>query len=206
VLDYHGCDRVVGERLLRGAPFRPSDNEYDWLGPGIYFWEANPLRGFEYAIEAAEREPTRIIKPFVVGAIIELGFCLDLTTKAGIEMVRSAYESLVETSQAANVQLPGNSADKLRRPLDCAVIRRLHSIAEETGPFDTVRGVFTEGGPIHPGAGLLEKTHIQIAVLKQACVKGVFRVPENQLRTTQLIRSNEKNREPDPRSDSRPTN
>jgi hypothetical protein len=96
-------------------------------------------------------------------------------------MVRSAYESLVETSQAANVQLPGNSADKLRRPLDCAVIRRLHSIAEE-------------------------KTHIQIAVLKQACVKGVFRVPENQLRTTQLIRSNEKNREPDPGSDSRPTN
>jgi hypothetical protein len=38
VLGYHGCDRVVGERLLRGTPFRPSDNEYDWLGPGIYFF------------------------------------------------------------------------------------------------------------------------------------------------------------------------
>jgi hypothetical protein len=66
VLGYHGCDRDVDERLLRGTPFRPSDNEYDWLGPGIYFWETNPLRGLEFAIEAAEREPTRIRKPFVV--------------------------------------------------------------------------------------------------------------------------------------------
>jgi hypothetical protein len=107
VLGYHACDRDVDERLLRGTPFRPSDNEYDWLGPGIYFWETNPLRGLEFAIEAAEREPTRIRKPFVVGAITELGFCLDLATKAGIEMVRSAYESLAETRRAANVQLLG---------------------------------------------------------------------------------------------------
>jgi hypothetical protein len=34
VLGYHGCDRDVGERLLAGEAFQPSDNDYDWLGPG----------------------------------------------------------------------------------------------------------------------------------------------------------------------------
>ena len=181
VLGYHGCDREVGEKLLSGTPFKPSDNKYDWLGPGIYFWEANPLRGLEFATEAAKREPSRIKEAFVVGAIVELGFCLDLTTKAGIEMVRIACQSLFETSRTAGGPLPENSPDKLRHPLDCAVIRRVHSIVEETGPFDTVRGVFTEGSPIYPGAGFLEKTHIQIAVRNPNCIKGVFRVPENQL-------------------------
>jgi hypothetical protein len=33
---------------------RPSDNPYDWLGTGIYFWEANPLRALQFAQERAQ--------------------------------------------------------------------------------------------------------------------------------------------------------
>ncbi|SPF51914.1 hypothetical protein SBA4_4770009 [Candidatus Sulfopaludibacter sp. SbA4] len=60
VLGYHGCDRSIGERLLKGNPFRPSSNEYDWLGPGIYFWEANPQRGLDFARETARRRPASL--------------------------------------------------------------------------------------------------------------------------------------------------
>jgi hypothetical protein len=42
--------------LLAGTAFKPSNNDYDWLGPGIYFWEANPLRGLEFAEEAIETQ------------------------------------------------------------------------------------------------------------------------------------------------------
>ena len=45
VLGYHGCDQSIADRLLAGGAFRKSRNDYDWLGHGIYFWEANPLRG-----------------------------------------------------------------------------------------------------------------------------------------------------------------
>jgi hypothetical protein len=178
VLGYHGCDRRVGERLLRGKPFRPSNNEYDWLGPGIYFWEANPQRGLDFAQEIARRKPASIREPFVIGAVLELGLCLDLTTTAGIEWVRIAYDSLAKSATAGSVSLPSNSADGLRRNLDCAVIRRLHSILETQGlpAVDTVKGVFTEGKPLYPGAGFDEKTHIQIVVRNQRCIKGVFRV------------------------------
>ncbi len=178
VLGYHGCDRKVGERLLNGNPFRPSNNEYDWLGPGIYFWEANPQRGLDFARETARRKPTSIREPFVIGAVLELGLCLDLTTAMGIEWVRIAYDSLASSATKGGVSLPRNSADGLRRNLDCAVIRRLHSILEAQGlaAVDTVKGIFTEGKPIYPGAGFDERTHIQIVARNSYCIKGVFRV------------------------------
>ena len=182
VLGYHGCDRRVGERLLQGDAFHPSNNEYDWLGSGIYFWEANPSRALDFAGEASRRRPDEIHEPFVIGAVIELGLCLDLTTTSGVDWIRIAFRSLTSVLSAGGRPLPENSSDRFRRPLDCAVILRLHGIFEAEGlsPVDTVRGVFTEGPPVYPGAGVNEKTHSQIAVRNPRCIKGVFRVrPED---------------------------
>jgi len=39
----------------------------------------------------------------------------------------------------------------------------------------------TEGEPIYESAGFYSKTHVQIAVCNPACIKGVFRVPKEQL-------------------------
>jgi len=121
-----------------------------------------------------------IIKtPAVVGAIVELGLCLDLTSSAGIQQVQAAYEKFAEISAAAGVDMPTNSKDLLRRNLDCAVIRTLHDVREEADltPIDTVKGVFVEGAPIYPNAGIVSKTHIQICVCNHEKIKGVFRVP-----------------------------
>jgi hypothetical protein len=54
---------------FQGEAFKPSNNEYDWLGPGAYFWEANPIRGLEFAGEPQRKS---IREPFVVGAVIDL--------------------------------------------------------------------------------------------------------------------------------------
>lgn len=184
VLGYHGCDAAVAEKLLSGSDFRPSQNDYDWLGPGIYFWEANPIRGIEFARELKDlgRGP-RITNPAVVGAVIDLGLCLDLTTSAGVQHVRSAHQRLVEITKKAGYPLPENSPDTLRRNLDCAVIRLLHDIRKEAGemPVDSVRGIFLEGAPIYKGSGFYAKTHIQICVCNPECIKGVFRVSAHQL-------------------------
>jgi hypothetical protein len=35
---FHGCDKDVAEAVLSGqATLQPSENDYDWLGNGIYF-------------------------------------------------------------------------------------------------------------------------------------------------------------------------
>ena len=68
--------------------------------------------------------------------------------------------------------------DLLQRNLDCAVINFLHFAREkaEEQPFDTVRGVFTEGKRVYANSGFHHKTHIQICVRNHECIHGVFRV------------------------------
>ena len=55
VVAYHGCELSTARQLLEGAPFRLSANNYDWLGSGVYFWEANPFAGIEFAREWQRR-------------------------------------------------------------------------------------------------------------------------------------------------------
>lgn len=63
----------------------PSNNDYDWLGSGIYFWENNSLRALNFATELKNTvgRNSRIEKPAVVGAIA-LKDTFFLWTRTGI--------------------------------------------------------------------------------------------------------------------------
>ena len=177
--------------------FRVSRNDYDWLGHGIYFWEATPKRALEFAKEMKQwrlPEDQPIKNPFAVGAAIDLGNYLDLMSMTGIEEVRSAFSELKQLSNQGLFQLAENSGgdDLLFRRLDCQVINLLHALREEKNngrfdpreigslpPYDTVRGLFVEGKPIYEQAGFHEKTHVQICVININCIKGVMRIPAN---------------------------
>lgn len=185
VLGYHGCSASVAEQLFsEPEAFRASDNDYDWLGPGIYFWEANPRRALRFAEEKRARDRATW-ETAVVGAAIDPGLCLDLSTEAGLIALKASYDVLAATMAVAGEALPVNrgGSDKLLRHLDCAVVRHLHAIREEAGqlPVDTVRGVFTEGPPVFKGSGFPAKTHVQICVRNPRLIRGVFRVPKHDM-------------------------
>lgn len=178
VLGYHGCEASVADGLVNGDPFEISKNDYDWLGSGAYFWESDALRGLQWAELAAQRGK-KVDKPAVVGAVIELGLCLDLTQQSSLDVIRTAYFGRKRVSDALGEKMPKN-IDKLRRPLDCAVLNYLYE-SMPAPKFQTVRGVFVEGGELFPGAHIEAKTHIQIAVRDLSCIRGVFRVPDAEL-------------------------
>lgn len=184
VLGYHGCKRDTAECFIQGTEHLAfSHNPGDWLGHGVYFWEANPQRGLDWARRRAKRDGWSPDEAAVVGAVVELGNCLDLLSEAGIEAVRLAYKSLQLSTRRSGSGMLRNSGgpDRLMRRLDCAVIERLHKIEKEAGrSFETVRGVFREGKAIYNSSGFFAKTHIQICVRSPACIKGVFRVAPDQ--------------------------
>jgi hypothetical protein len=190
VLGYHGCDRKIAERVLAGRqPLLASHNDYDWLGDGIYFWEHNARRAFQFACEVRDRPHNvqqRIRNPAVIGAIVDLGLCLNLLDARFIEMVQQAYEDLVRLAREGNSPLPRNAVgpDLLLRKLDCAVIRCLHVTREgnEDEPFDSVRAAFFEGERLYDNAGFAARNHIQICVRNPACIKGYFRPLADDLR------------------------
>jgi hypothetical protein len=176
VLAYHGCDESVGRALLEGEAFRKSKNDYDWLGGGIYFWEANPVRALSFAQEQKRRN--RVRKPFVVGAAITLGNCIDTLNEESIRMIAAAHRKLAQTSRLSGEPLPrnGGGRDLLLKRLDCAVIMALHEMLEEAGlpPADSLRGLYYEGERLYDESSFYEKSHVQICIRNPDCIKGVF--------------------------------
>lgn len=180
ILGFHGCKRSVGEAILSGAEshLKPSEKKYDWLGHGIYFWEGNLSRAWEWA--HARQAEGKIDEPFVIGAIIDLRHCLDLFDLEAMRQVAATYDTIKGLFDRAGRVMPenvGKTPDKAGRQLDCLVMNVLHAIREEGKQprYDSVRGPFLEGEPIYPGAGFRSHSHIQICVRNQACIKGYFK-------------------------------
>lgn len=187
VLGFHGCDKKIADTIIKGETFmNESTNDYDWLGHGIYFWENNLVRAFAFANEKKGRKGnngvSKVENSAVVGAIIDLGLCLDLLDSENLLIVKQSYEILKTLTEQDGSVMPENKSplhageDLLLRKLDCAVIQNIHSLNTNEGipPYDTVRGVFWEGDYLYPLAGFKEKNHIQICVRNPNCIKGFF--------------------------------
>lgn len=183
VYGFHAINKEDGLRILNGeSHFEPSRNDYDWLGKGIYFWENSLERAWEYAELDSKRPNSKIKEKFVLGAILELGNCLDLLDQKYIDLLSAAHEYTISSLTDLGRTIPENKRthtgdfDFKRRELDCAVINQLHEKMIEAGetPFDSVRAAFLEGQELYPGAGIKQNNHIQIAIINRNCIKGIF--------------------------------
>lgn len=187
IIGFHGCDTITYENVLyRHERLKPSHNSYDWLGNGVYFWENSLARAQEWASSYCNRynkqhpdhQPK---KPAVIGAVLCLGHCLDLTDYGSSEILKNGYKilelelSLIGKPLPVNRNVAGNN-DILLRELDCAVIERIHQYNRETNNrnYDSVRGVFIEGKEVYKDSGIREKTHTQLCIVNPNCIKGYF--------------------------------
>jgi hypothetical protein len=158
----------------------------------MYFWESNYDRAMQWAKDKQARG--KIKESAVIGAVLDLSYCCDLQDDLFIKMVATYHRLMAVEYTALKKPIPVNKdvisdihKDKLMRFLDCATIEFMHeSIRKEalkqfnaTGYtnlkiFDSVRGVFPEGGPAYPGAGFSARSHIQICIRNPNCIKGFF--------------------------------
>ena len=187
VLGFHGCDKSVRDKVVfeKGVLLEPSCNDYDWLGSGVYFWENNYIRALDFAKFLKENPPhnskQEITEPSVLGAVIDLGYCLDLLDSEYLNLLKEGYHLLKESKEKYDLKIPQNlplveNGDLIKRHLDCAVIETIHqfNIDKEKPQFDSVRGVFFEGDNLYKNAGFKERNHIQIALRNPNCIKGYF--------------------------------
>lgn len=202
VIGFHGCEATVrDELLLQPSKIKFSQQPFDWLGHGLYFWENNYERAMQWAIHKKHRG--RIRQPAVIGAVLQLGYCCDFLDSKYINLLSYYFESMSGIYNVAGISLPENKdiskdpyKNKLLRYLDCAVIEFMHlQINQGTGDvtetgklrkltaFDSVRGAFLEGGPAFEGSGIFSKTHIQICIRNPNCIKGFF-MPRKEINFT----------------------
>ena len=128
IIGYHSCDKAVGLKVLNGDDdLIKSNNSWDWLGEGIYFWEQNPDRALEYANEVAKGKQfnnKKIKTPFILGAIIELGNCFNLLDTKSINVISKSFINYKNLCIDTNKPLPTNKGNN--RALDCSIIKYVH--------------------------------------------------------------------------------
>ena len=95
VVGHHGCTRTLANDLLTArlpiSQWNKSENAYDWLGEGIYFWEHSPRRALRWATERFGRRAA------VIGAVIQLGTCFDLLDEDVTAMLAEAYPAVAKS-------------------------------------------------------------------------------------------------------------
>ena len=173
VLGFHGCNKEVFTRVINeGQHLKKSENSYDWLGNGIYFWEQNYQRAIEWAEDRYGDNAA------VIGAVIDLGYCLNLTDSASVGILRVGYDILKLRCEITEAKLPCNrkstkSEDVLLRDLDCAVIEQIHDFNRTVNNmmYDSVRGIFIEGAAPYDGSEFREKIMFSFVYVIQIVLK-----------------------------------
>lgn len=173
------------------ADLKPSNNPYDWLGPGIYFFEDDWKRALYFAQTAADNPDRKytakpIEEPAVVGVILRVERWLDMATQVGIDEFLTAHQALQKAMHAKGKKMPINKPasdddeEMLLRNLDRAVFNLLHEGRREQSlpAYQAVRGPFTQGKPVVDTSAIRRQTHIQLAVPDASCIVGYFRVRE----------------------------
>jgi hypothetical protein len=119
----------------------------------------------------------KIKTPAVLGAIIDLGNCLNLIDAEHLDLVKAAYQAYLEFCRNSDLKPAQNQGkDMALRKLDKAVFETLHHLREQKSEesFDTVRAFFVEGEPLYENAGLRALDHVQICVRDPGKIIGYF--------------------------------
>jgi hypothetical protein len=131
VLGYHGCDKAIGLKAVAGElDLIQSERDYDWLGPGIYFWEGDPLRALEWA------QLKKFDEPFVLGAVIDLRNCLDLMVRENLDLLAWAYDSYVAQQVKSGLEILENKSTRDSKLGDDKKLRYLDLRRDSTSASD----------------------------------------------------------------------
>lgn len=167
-LGYHACSLSVADAILnKGVKFSAGQEQWDWLGTGVYFWKEDLNAAKRWALQRKKKDSGEWA---IIEAEIKAGLCLDCATDGAQQEIMAAYAHLKKNCDENNVDIPKNSEYKfgipMQRRLDHAVINTLHHqrLMLSLKPYNTLVSYFDDGERLYPNAGFRKKPHTQICV------------------------------------------
>lgn len=85
----HTSATRISALLVRSLYLKHSTQDYDWLGRAVNFWENSEARAEDLALENHPGSES------VVGAVLQLGRCLDLLDQQYINVIEGAKIEVV---------------------------------------------------------------------------------------------------------------
>jgi hypothetical protein len=159
VFGYHGTNRAKADSILSNG-WRVSDNDYDWLGKGVYFFQDAPIRAMQWATQQHLQQGA------VIRSLIRLDNCIDLLDIKWFPPLKIVYNSFTKQYQNSNRPLPQQNPMRSKaHRLDCEFFNYTTQMLHRRGQdIETIRALFIEGENIFPNSAIFDLAHIQIAV------------------------------------------
>ena len=167
VRGFHGTTKSSADAILQNG-FQISQNPYDWLGDGVYFFQDGLARAWEWAHENHGQDAA------VIGAEILLDGCMDLLDTKWTRIISEVYDQFLSNVKRLGLSLPQQTSGAHR--LDREVINYAVGVLNEQGiSIACVRASFWEGRPIYPDSAFYYYGHIQIAVRDvESCISQLW--------------------------------
>ncbi|WP_310426530.1 hypothetical protein [Chamaesiphon sp. VAR_48_metabat_135_sub] len=182
VLGYHGTSRSKANSILTNG-FKVSDNDYDWLGKGVYFFQDAPIRAMQWATQQHPQQPA------VIRALIRLDNCIDLLDIKWFPPLKIVYNSFREQYRLTNRPLPQqNPQHSKAHRLDCEFFNYTTEMLHRRGQdVEVIRAVFVEGEHIFPNSAIFDLAHVQIAVTNTDLIEECHLLEIDLLETEGII-------------------
>ena len=184
-IGYHGTTLEVAEKIVNGSTsFDTSVGRGNWLGTGVYFFEAAPYRARFWAKQKCVGTSSI---PAVISAEIALDGCIDLFDIPAFSDLKhkiAEFESYERRAGLAQVEQPGLCVEngnvfttasretdpRVRPPVDNFRDRAfidwyVELLRGRGGEPRSIRGIFLNGKALFPTSFLFAWAHVQIAVL-----------------------------------------
>lgn len=184
VRGYHGTSLDIAQQIAANRlPFKPSVNNDDWLGGGIYFFQDGLSRARTWAVNRY-RDGAEI--PAVLAVDIDLTHCIDLFDSSACFALSRAYQAfeihaanlLADPVQAGLCVENGDVFTTACREVDPRKRKPIQNFRDRAmvdwyvdrllkngQPVNSVRGMFLSGKAVFPESHLFNWAHAQIAVV-----------------------------------------
>lgn len=167
-LGYHATDKNSAESIIRTKRYNFSNDDEDWLGKGVYFFENNITHALYWCTKYKCFPVWSILESHIEGDKI-----IDLDDPDTFE---EFYKTYMEIKDRYKKRRDGRP----RKILDAVVLDIMHI----KKPYDLVRGIFRGV----PGYDLRNRSfervrvfphHIQLCVKNRDCIKSIEEVQTN---------------------------
>ncbi len=164
-IGYHGTSKSAVDSILDYNLIQ-SDNPYDWLGIGFYFFQDAPVRAKIWAVE-------RKTEPAVIGAVISLENCIDLLDIDWWDTLTKSHDFIKRKFEREHKPMPTQMGG--RHNLDKTVLDYVVDKLENQGiHYNSIRAIFREGDSPYPGSDFRNLDHVQIAVRSKDAILKIW--------------------------------
>jgi hypothetical protein len=177
VIGYHGTRLSTALNIVsRKGRFKKSENDDDWLGHGVYFWEYGPQQALWWAERRRKRqgwdEPIAIL-----ASMIRLGFCFDLLDPYNVKYLEQIHDEYATIERDAGRKTLENANN--HKYLDCAAFQFAYALIEEVDSqrVDSARAVYVptgNGKRVWKRSWISRDAHVQICVRDPRCILGTW--------------------------------